>query len=345
MAKDKTKKDSKVKTSLTEWQQRNLEFLKRKREREIEQRRQEQEALEATKASLKGQSESEEASQVSEDKPVKVKKEPRIPRRAKLKALPIILGAFLVLVLSGFMISPYSKDKVLKVTGIVNAKAEDIKTASDIKATDYISMVWWQKTQHAKAVETGNEWVKSAQITYQFPKTFTIAVEEYQIVAYTDTEDGYQPILENGKRPNMPAHLQLPEGYIIINLTDEKQIQSLIKQLTSLDERLVQQIESVDLVEGAATKDLLLLGMTGAHQIRVPLSSLSKKLPYYQKIQKKLAEPSIIDMEVGIYTTNETLEAILAQNRLDAAKKSDTEEDANLEESTDLEVTEEETVN
>ena len=40
-----------------------------------------------------------------------------------------------------------------------------------------------------------------------------------------------------------------------------------------------------------------------------------KKLPYYLKIKDSLPENSIVDMEVGIYATSESIEASVAADK------------------------------
>ena len=315
MAKSKDKKEQTPKKPLTEWQERNIAFLKRKREKEAEQRRQEQEARDAAKGILKALENPEEVVEEPEKK-VKVKKQAAIPTKETLKALPILLLALLGILVSAFMLTPYSTDKKISVLGQVNADATSLAEATQIKPSDYISSVWWHKNRYARNVVKANDWVKSATMTYQFPNTFLLKVEEYPIVAYTDTEDGYRPILENGKRPVTEAVSQLPDNYIAINLADEAKIQSIISQLADVKKSIVSKIVSIDPIDNAATKDLLLLMMKDGHQVRVPLSQLSRKLPYYSQVLPNLTEPSIVDMEVGIYTTTDYLEAVLSQQRL-----------------------------
>lgn len=331
MSNKKDKKEKPTKESLTEWQQRNLEFLERKREREAEQRRKEQEARDAAKASLKALETPEEEEVVPEEPKVKKeKKPPLISGKELLKALPVFLLSLLVFGISAFMLTPYSTSKTISVSGQVNATPASIEKGADIQPSEYISTVWLNRSKHALKVVDSNDWVKSASLNYQFPNHFTIKVKEYKIVAYTDTEDGYRPILENGKRPASEPVTQIPKGYIAINLTDEKKIQTIISQLGLVSDKIVKHIDSIDPIENAATKDLLLLTMSDGHQIRIPLSKLAKKLPYYSQILPNLTEPSIVDMEVGIYTTTEYLESVLAQNRSKDMEKS--EEEAPLEE-------------
>lgn len=41
--------------------------------------------------------------------------------------------------------------------------------------------------------------------------------------------------------------------------------------------------------------------MKDGHQVRVPLSQMAEKLPYYTSVASHLTEPSVVDMEAGVY--------------------------------------------
>lgn len=58
----------------------------------------------------------------------------------------------------------------------------------------------------------------------------------------------------------------------------------------------------MELAPSKVTSDLIRLTMNDSDEVLVPLSEMSKKLPYYSKIKPQLSEPSVIDMEAGIYS-------------------------------------------
>ena len=73
-------------------------------------------------------------------------------------------------------------------------------------------------------------------------------------------------------------------------------------------------------------------------KVLVPLSEMSKKLPYYSKIKPQLSEPSVIDMEAGIYSYTVADKLIMEaeekakQEAKEAEKKQKEEEKKRLEE-------------
>ena len=235
-----------------------------------------------------------------------------------LAGLVIFIAAILI-VFSLFFISPWSKQKVLTVSGTKNALPEDVKVASGILDTDYITHVFFNQGKVASTVEKTNVWVKKATVTYSFPNQFNIAVKEYPIVAYRQTTNGYVSILESGKTGGTVSTSNLPDKFITLKMDDEKKIEDLVKELNKLDSKIKNNIQIINLTPTKATSDLLTIELYDGNSIRVPLSQLTVKLPYYEKIKSQLSDGSIVDMEVGLYTTTPEVES----SKTDGDKKKD----------------------
>lgn len=356
----KKQKTTEPKAELTEWQKRNVEFQQRKKERLAEKERLEaEERKKATDAELDqvvtdDDHQDEAADQLTDDsqatkdspetsdKPAETKsKQHTVAQKTKtvqknkpflsqnaLKALPILLFSSIVLVLSLFTLSPFSKQKVVTVTGITHTTEQDVVKATGIKADDYISHTALNLSTYEKNLLAKNPWIKKAQLAYQFPNTFSITVEEYPIVAYNETADGFRPILESGEQVSPIGDGQLPEGSLPLRFDKEKDTTSFIRQFIGLDHSVRQSIQQVSFANSASTPDLLLLTMAEGHTVRVPLSEIALKMPYYKTIKDKLTYPQIIDMEVGIYTTTPELEAAAAETK--ASKEQESRELAAL---------------
>ena len=345
MSKDK-KKESNQKQELSEWQKRNQEYLKKKAEEEAalaaEKEKEKQARKEANSKLLeeakKSSSQSDEeatspskAPSEKEEKPQKedteVKKEkkkkekPEKPAKPKIapvhiwRAVSILVPSVLVLLLSIYLLTPLSTLKHIEVKGNVQTQADDIKQVSGIQDSDYTLSLLLNKEKHAEKIKS-NHWIESAKIDYKFPTNFTIEVKEFKIVGYYVTGEDHYPILSSGTIDPSPVNLlSLPETYITVTFNDEQQVKDLIAGLSSISEDIKSQIQKIELAPSKATADLLKITMLDTDEILVPLSELSKKLPYYSKIKPQLAEPSFIDMEAGIYSTS------LADKRLEEAEE------------------------
>ena len=347
MSKDK-KKESNQKKELSEWQKRNQEYLKKKAEEEAalaEEKEKEKQArmgknsklLEESKKSSSDSdqnetvpdeesSEKEEKSQkddpkVKEEKEKKKKEKPEKPAKPKIapvhiwRAVSILVPSVLVLLLSIYLLTPLSTIKHIEVKGNVQTQADDIRQVSGIQDSDYTLSLLLNKDKHAERIKS-NHWIESAKIDYQFPTNFTIEVKEFAIVGYYVSGEEHYPILSSGTVESSPVNLlNLPETYLTVTFNDEQQVKDLITGLSSISEDIKSQIQKIELAPSKATADLLKITMQDTDEILVPLSELSKKLPYYSKIKPQLAEPSFIDMEAGIYSTS------LADKRLEEAEE------------------------
>lgn len=370
---DKTADKASEQAPLTEWQKRNLEFQERKRERqaakEAEEIRFRQERLALIrKKSLEHQSQKDPQPQANSistipvtpkakqesskggptlrSQPKSQSNKPRgkrqLPQHYR-RALPLILSFSLLLAFSLFMTSPYSKQKKFSVRGAQHTTQEKVIVATGIKDSDYITSLIGNLKAYEKAIVNNNPWVKSSSIHYELPNKFDISIEEHPIIAYNLTDDGYRPVLPTGQQVDDFGDGELPAGSLPLAFDKASDRVKFVKQLMTLDTELRASIQEVSFAGSESTKDLLLLTMTDGHTVRVPLSEIAIKLPYYQSIKKKLTLPTIIDMEVGIYTTSLELETKASETKASKekekreAEEKDEDEDEDEDENTETE--------
>ena len=370
MSKDK-KKESNQKQELSEWQKRNQEYLKKKAEEEAalaeekekekqarkeansklleESKKSSSESVEEASSPSKEPSEKEEKSQkddrkVKEEKEKKKPEKPEKPAKPKIapvhiwRAVSILVPSVLVLLLSVYLLTPLSTIKNIEVKGNSNTQADDIKQASGIQDSDYTLALLLDKEKYAERIKS-NHWIESAKINYQFPTNFTIEVKEFDIVGYYVSGEEHYPILSSGTVESPPVdRLNLPETYLTVTFNDEQQVKELITGLSTISEDIKSQIQKIELAPSKATADLLKITMLDTDEVLVPLSELSKKLPYYSKIKPQLSEPSVVDMEAGVYSYTiadkliEEAEEKAKQEAKEAEKKKQEEEKKKQEE-------------
>ena len=370
MSKDK-KKESNQKQELSEWQKRNQEYLKKKAEEEAalaeekekekqarkeansklleESKKSSSESVEEASSPSKEPSEKEEKSQkddrkVKEEKEKKKPEKPEKPAKPKIapvhiwRAVSILVPSVLVLLLSVYLLTPLSTIKNIEVKGNSNTQADDIKQASGIQDSDYTLALLLDKERYAERIKS-NHWIESAKINYQFPTNFTIEVKEFDIVGYYVSGEEHYPILSSGTVESTPVdRLNLPETYLTVTFNDEQQVKELITGLSTISEDIKSQIQKIELAPSKATADLLKITMLDTDEVLVPLSELSKKLPYYSKIKPQLSEPSVVDMEAGVYSYTiadkliEEAEEKAKQEAKEAEKKKQEEEKKKQEE-------------
>ena len=274
-----------------------------------------------------------------EKKPVKKKSaKPKIPAIHILRALTILFPSLLLLIVSAYLLSPYATMKDIRVEGTVQTTDDDIRQASGIQDSDYTINLLLDKAKYEEQIKS-NYWVESAQLVYQFPTKFTIKVKEYDIVAYYVSGENHYPILSSGQLETSSVSLvSLPETYLSVLFNDSEQIKAFTSELSQISPELKAAIQKVELAPSKVTSDLIRLTMNDSDEVLVPLSEMSKKLPYYSKIKPQLSEPSVVDMEAGIYSYTVADKLIMEaeekakQEAKEAEKKQKEEEKKKLEE-------------
>ena len=274
------------------------------------------------------------AKKSTKEKPAKDK----IPGLHILRALTILFPSLLLLIVSAYLLSPYATMKDIRVEGTVQTTDDDIRQASGIQDSDYTINLLLDKAKYEEQIKS-NYWVESAQLVYQFPTKFTIKVKEYDIVAYYISGESHYPILSSGQLETSAVSLvSLPETYISVLFNDSEQIKTFTSELAQISPELKAAIQKVELSPSKVTSDLIRLTMNDSDEVLVPLSEMSKKLPYYSKIKPQLSEPSVVDMEAGIYSYTVADKLIMEaeekakQEAKEAEKKQKEEEKKRLEE-------------
>ena len=361
---------------LSEWQKRNQEYLKKKAEEEAalaeekekerqarmgeesekSEDKQDQEDEESAKEKSEEKVESSEGDKEEEEKEESTSKEneeqdkklakkatkekpakAKIPGLHILRALTILFPSLLLLIVSAYLLSPYATMKDIRVEGTVQTTDDDIRQASGIQDSDYTINLLLDKAKYEEQIKS-NYWVESAQLVYQFPTKFTIKVKEYDIVAYYISGENHYPILSSGQLETSSVSLvSLPETYLSVLFNDSEQIKSFTSELAQISPELKAAIQKVELAPSKVTSDLIRLTMNDSDEVLVPLSEMSKKLPYYSKIKSQLSEPSVIDMEAGIYSYTVADKLIMeaeekAKKEAEEAEKKQEEERKRLEE-------------
>ena len=246
----------------------------------------------------------------------KAKKEGQIARRHIYRAIPVLVISTLIALFSTYLLTPLAKQKVIEFSGNKNADQTLLFEKSRIQDRDYTLTTFLNRDRYLANMKAASPWVKDISMTYAFPTTFKVQVEEYQVFGYYVTEEDHYPILENGEVVETPvATDQLPKSYLSVRFSDRELVRQFVKQLGKIPSTVRDKIESVDLTPSKVTKDLVTLTMKDGTKVLVPISQIKRKLPYYNQIRKLIEDNSVIDMEAGIYSYNAETMATLAQEK------------------------------
>ena len=236
----------------------------------------------------------------------KPKKEPAVAKRHIYRALPVIGISSIVALFSIYFLSPLSTKKVIEFSGNKAVDQKQLYEQSHIKEEDYTLTTFLHKSVYEQNMKTASPWIKEVHMNYQFPVTFKVNVVEHKVVAYYVTGEDHYPVLENGEvvETVTPAS-ELPSSYISLKFSDRELVRQFVQEMKSISSSITDKIVSVDLTPSKVTKDLVTITMKNNNKILVPVSQITRKLPYYKAISKQLDDDSTIDMEAGVFSYSE----------------------------------------
>jgi len=219
------------------------------------------------------------------------------------RALPVLVTSSLVFLASLYFLTPLATMKTIEFTGNKVVSQEELRSSSKIDQRDYTVTVYKNRHHYEQNLKASNPWIENVEMTYQFPLTFKIDVQEYGILGYLQKDSKYYPILTSGEYvKNEVAADALPEERMDVTFSDAGLIKEFVQQLKNVPDSVKKSIRKVDLTPSKVTEDLVTITMSDEHQILVPISHIAKKLPYYEGIHPQLEVPSVVDMEAGIFS-------------------------------------------
>ncbi|WP_148887195.1 cell division protein FtsQ/DivIB [Streptococcus sp. Marseille-P6264] len=264
-----------------------------------------EEETEVQDSETEGEEQEEVQEQEEQEEEVDQLEPPKVPieRIHWYRALPVLVTSSLIFLASLYFLTPLATMKTIEFTGNKVVSQEELKRSSKIDQRDYTVTVYKNRHHYEQNLKASSPWIENVDMTYQFPLTFKIDVQEYGILGYLQKDSKYYPILTSGEYvKNEVAADALPEERMDVTFSDAGLIKEFVQQLKNVPDSVKKSIRKVDLTPSKVTEDLVTITMFDEHQILVPISHIAKKLPYYEGIHPQLEVPSVVDMEAGIFS-------------------------------------------
>ena len=258
-----------------------------------------------SESEVEEQEEVQEQEEEQEEEEVEQLEPPKVPieKIHWYRALPVLVASSLIFLASLYFLTPLATMKTIEFTGNKVVSQEELRSSSKIDQRDYTVTVYKNRHHYEQNLKASSPWIENVDMTYQFPLTFKIDVQEYGILGYLQKDSKYYPILTSGEYvKNEVAADALPEERMDVTFSDAGLIKEFVQQLKNVPDSVKKSIRKVDLTPSKVTEDLVTITMSDEHQILVPISHIAKKLPYYEGIHPQLEVPSVVDMEAGIFS-------------------------------------------
>ena len=258
-----------------------------------------------SESEVEEQDEAEVQDQEQDEEEIEQVELPKVPieKIHWYRALPVLVTSSLVFLASLYFLTPLATMKTIEFTGNKVVSQEELRSSSKIDQRDYTVTVYKNRHHYEQNLKASSPWIENVEMTYQFPLTFKIDVQEYGILGYLQKDSKYYPILTSGEYVKKEVATDaLPEERMDVTFSDAGLIKEFVQQLKNVPDSVKKSIRKVDLTPSKVTEDLVTITMSDEHQILVPISHIAKKLPYYEGIHPQLEVPSVVDMEAGIFS-------------------------------------------
>lgn len=223
-------------------------------------------------------------------------------RKRLAKNTTILLGIFtILLILSGYLISPLSRVKNVKLTGVDEPSKEAILQASGIHDGESRYAVLLQEKKIIRKIKSEVNTVKSANISMEHNE-IKISITQYRISGYLKEKGKYYKISYRGdidKNPQDNVNNNLP---VFVGFKKRSDIVKCAQELGKLQPKINRLISEVHYVPTKLNSKRVRLIMNDGNEVLGNLNKLSVAMPYYPSMSKSMKEKGIIDIQVGAYS-------------------------------------------
>ncbi len=246
---------------------------------------------------FKAQSVSSESK--TEDLPPK-RREPLSPTLRKMWLALLIVG--LVFLGSAYEVSPLSKIGAFSVTGNTHENAQQVAAASTLKTGNTVFSILRNRSRIEQKIESQFPRISTVKLVYHFPNKFEAVIAEHKNAVYVQQGGQVFLVLDNGYivKDQKVDTKHLAKIPVLKSFTDAE-TKEFVQAYETLKPSLQVLITNVTKTPTDATKDFIALDMSDGNQVRVSLSEMADKLPYYPSVAKQITAPQVVDMEAGIY--------------------------------------------
>lgn len=218
------------------------------------------------------------------------------------KMWPALAIVVLVFVGSLYLISPLSKISTFSVSGNANESSEQVALASGIQTSDSIFNILNNKEKIEATIEQKFPRISAVTINYHFPNRFEVIVKEHTNSVYVKRNDQTYLVLNNGYVITTPVDATKLEKLPVLQNFNDEEVKTFVNAYETLKPAIKSLMTNVTKTPTDATKDFIAIDMSDGNQVRVSLSQLADRLPYYPSVAKQVQAPQVVDMEAGIYT-------------------------------------------
>ncbi len=215
---------------------------------------------------------------------------------------PFVLIITLIVLFSGFFISPFGHINKVNVLGDQFVPASEVKRGLPIKAGDSMLRIWGHKNKLATQIKNSNQRMKTVAVSTSNFNDVNVYVKEYPVIGYLQVGQGYKPILKSGVITDTTI-LNPQSGFpILMNFKDGSLLRLTTSQYKNINPSVRASIISITFSPTSSNSQRIILKMVDKNIVYATISTFGDKMNYYPSIASNLKVKSGVDLEVGAYS-------------------------------------------
>ena len=258
------------------------------------------------------------------------KKRPMELHRILKRYIPILLVNILIITVLGYFISPWSKVGTVSVEGNEAVYVQEIIDSSNIHGGDSVISIMNNQEKIENNITDQLEQVSETSVELVGANDIMVQVDEFNTVAYIAEKGSYLRVLENGRVLDAAYNISLGNQPVLSNFEEGEALDSMIEELSQLDESILNLISEIELTENRSNPLFIQVFMNNGNRVLSSIPEFSEKIPYYpEMVQAVEGEKGVFDMEAGVYFlpfAKEEEEEIDADTEVDESARQELEE-------------------
>lgn len=222
-------------------------------------------------------------------------------RRLYWKWSGLMLVFTLAILASLYTISAYSEVQDVSVEGTTEVYDQEVFNYSSIALGDSVLGTYFGREEIESRIIEAIPQVSDAELNVTGLQSVTITVSEFETVAFLQTEDLYQKILENGVILDETMPRITSSQPILLNFTQGEALDRMLATYEEVEEQVRSLISEIEHLDDSRNPMLVRAFMNDGNEVIASIPTFAERLNYYLQMRETVDEQGVFDLEAGAF--------------------------------------------
>ena len=222
-------------------------------------------------------------------------------RRLYWKWSGLMLVFTLAIFVSLYTISSYSNVKDVSVEGTSEVYDQEVFNNSSITIGDSVLGTYFGREDIETRITEAIPQVSGAELKVTGLQSVTITISEYETVAFLQTDDHYQKILENGVILDETLPRITSSQPVLLNFSQGEALERMLSTYEEVDDQVQSLISEIVHVEDDHNPMLVRAFMNDGNEVLASIPTFAERMNYYLQMRETVDGNGVFDLEAGAY--------------------------------------------